>query len=361
MFHVASLSGGGAEKVMVTLANAFAAKGENVMIYCRDHTPSAYPVGANVRLEYLQDHLPPFSGGLINRVVRKVIYNREYRKAIKTYRPDFNIVFTAPYAVLVLPILLKTGIPVICSEHSTVTRNYPDKKIPVKRKRLYPRVDAVTVLTHYDYALWCSKPNVVRMPNPFIPTNVPQVKREKIVIAAGRIREWKIKGFDNLIKSWSLLWKEFPDWKLVIAGKYDDKSLAFLKGIEKETRCKNIEFLGFCNNLEEIMSHCEVFCLSSRLEGLPMVLLEAMNAGCACVANDCITGPSEIIENGVNGLLASCDNIIDLSEKLRTVMKSSELRDTFRGNIHLSISQYSLETVLGLWYSLFDKILEKKK
>ena len=360
MFHVASLSGGGAERVMVTLASAFVERGEDVMILCRDNTPSAYHISPTVRVDNLQDHLPPYTGGLINKVIRRIRFNREYIKIVRSFCPDVNIVFTAPYAILVLPILIKLGIPVICSEHSTVTRRYPDRKVMVRRHKLYKRVDAVTVLTRYDYALWRNKPNVVRMPNPYVAKEFICNKRDKIVLAAGRVNEWRIKGFDLIIKSWSSLWREFPEWKLVIAGKYDQESLAYLKALLNETDCEHVDFPGFCGNLNEMMSRSEVFCLSSRLEGMPMVLLEAMDAGCACVANDCITGPSEIIRDGVNGLLARCDDPNDLTCKLREIMQSSELRTKFRTNAHLTLRYYSEELIIKRWYILFDKILAKK-
>ena len=108
------------------------------------------------------------------------------------------------------------------------------------------------------------------------------------------------------------------------------------------------------------MEQTEVFCLSSRIEGMPMVLLEAMDAGCACVANDCVTGPSEIIRNGINGLVAKQDDNEDFTNKLKIVMESTELRQHFRENIYLSLSQYNIDRIIMRWYILFNKMSIKK-
>ena len=126
-----------------------------------------------------------------------------------------------------------------------------------------------------------------------------------------------------------------------------------------EYNCTNYEFLGFRSDINDLMLSSAVFCLSSRFEGLPMVLIEAMNSGCCCVSFDCFTGPSEIIRNGKNGVLVESQNVIEMAGALRQVMNNETLRHHFSEMAPQSVKQYSSERVLRRWKILFDKILKK--
>jgi glycosyltransferase involved in cell wall biosynthesis len=230
-----------------------------------------------------------------------------------------------------------------------------------KVKYVYRFLDCFTVLTHYDYnLLHKSLKNVVRMPNPinFIPASDINQKREKVVLAAGRADAWRHKGFDNLIKCWAKLCKKHPEWTLKIAGKASDETLSLLNKMIAECDASNVELLGFRTDIDDLMSQSEVFCLSSRAEGLPMVLLEAMNAGCCCVSFDVVTGPREIIDDNGNGLLAKNQDIDDLAMKLDMVMSDDELRHRLSANTPSALKEYSLDSVISRWETLFKKVLK---
>ena len=229
------------------------------------------------------------------------------------------------------------------------------------RPIFYPFASAVTVLTKSDY-LYCCKnwrnKNVVYMPNPYIVKDVfnKKVPRDNVIIAVGRVNSWKVKGFDNLIKGWSTIWSKHKNWKLRIVGKYDDDSFSYLQNIIKQTKCENVEFLGFRSDIDEILKQSKVFVLSSRAEGLPMSLLEAMAAGCCCVSYDVVTGPNEIISDGVNGILVDNQNLEHLSNSLNEVMTDDCLLNKLATNAPSALNRYSLERVMRRWYILFSKV-----
>lgn len=195
------------------------------------------------------------------------------------------------------------------------------------------------------------------MPNPTSVTEIYKdiTNREKIVLAVGTVTSWKIKGFDNLIRCWGKICNNFPNWKLCIAGNYDDYSFQFLQNLSKENQCVNIEFLGFRKDIHELMRTSAIFCLSSRVEGLPMVLIEAMNSSCCCVAFDCITGPREIIKNK-SGLLVKNQDLDDLVDKLSIVMTDEKLREYYASNASGAVKNFSLNRIVDRWEILFDKI-----
>ena len=246
------------------------------------------------------------------------------------------------------------------SEHTNVSRKL-GILLDIKRRLFYPLANAVTILTRYDKKLWKNKyENVVYMPNPvFFKETNGSLNREKTILAVGRVNQWEIKGFDNLLRCWSKLCHLHTNWKLKIAGEANKNALEFLNTLANELGCCNYEFLGFRKDVYELMQRSEVFCLSSRVEGLPMALIEAMNAGCCCVSFDVVTGPREIIRHGFSGLIAKNQDNEDLTEYLDSVMSNDVLRKRLASNAPQSIMKYSTDRIINRWYVLFDKILKK--
>src|SRR5690606_31234204 len=105
------------------------------------------------------------------------------------------------------------------------------------------------------------------------------------------------------------IFRDHKEWVLKVVGG-GDKGLDYLNQLAVKYSIKNqIIFTGFRKDVNSIMRESEIFILSSRFEGLPMVLLEAMSQGMACIAYDCKTGPADIIEHGKNGLLINDQDI----------------------------------------------------
>ena len=125
-----------------------------------------------------------------------------------------------------------------------------------------------------------------------------------------------------------------------------------------ESSCSiNVAFLGFRIDIATLMQKSAIFALSSRFEGLPMALLEAMQAGCCCVSFDCETGPNEIIQNEVNGLLVPAQNIDRLADALEKVISEQKLREYFSSKARDAVDcKYSEDYVMTRWNNLFSKI-----
>ena len=103
-----------------------------------------------------------------------------------------------------------------------------------------------------------------------------------------------------------------------------------------------------------------MFCLSSRIEGMPMVLLEAMNLNCACVSFDCNTGPSEMINDKITGLLVKDQDVVELANSLDEVISNSELRRTIQVNAPMSVEKYLTKNVICMWYHMFNELTYEK-
>ena len=105
------------------------------------------------------------------------------------------------------------------------------------------------------------------------------------------------------------------------------------------------------------MYESSIFILPSRFEGLPMVLLEAMSQGMACIAYNCKTGPSDIIENNINGLLIEDQNIPEMQDGLKKLLSNESLRLNLANEGIKSLNKYDIETITKQYESLFNEIV----
>jgi len=132
----------------------------------------------------------------------------------------------------------------------------------------------------------------------------------KFIISAGKLAPWK--GFDYLIKACKVISDKQINFKLSILGDGPEKN-KLIELSEKLGIKNNINFLGYVKNPLKYFKNSDVFVLSSLVEGMPNVLIEAMMCGCAIVSTDCDTGPKEILDYGKFGYLVETRNYTDLA------------------------------------------------
>ena len=358
LFYIHGLTGGGAERVMATLMNGFIEQGHLIrVIYTESLDPPVYSLDSRIEQVYMFKEFPLKSNSFLGKVYRRFWKYPAIRKEAKLYQPDYVVSFIKAQNNDVLAALLGTRFPVIIGDHTNVDRKYRWLTKTLSNI-LYPTARGITMLTIRDYNKWKDKyKHVYYMPNPCdIKQKHVGEPRKKVVLAVGRVNQWEIKGFDTLIEAWSKICDKHPDWKCQIAGAYSEDRLKAL--CEKVGRgpFNMVEFIGFRSDIHDYMESCEVFCLSSRIEGMPMTLLEAMNLGCACVAFNCNTGPAEIIEDRKTGLLVRDQDLEDLINKLEHILLDAELRETFRNNAPESVKRYSTEVILNMWNKMFIEL-----
>jgi len=205
---------------------------------------------------------------------------------------------------------------------------------------------------------------VVHMPNPspFEPNLNPNLEkiRRKEIVAVGNLNRYHHKGFDNLIEIAARLLPHHPDWKINLVGGGEEGAAWLKKKINEKGLQSQFIFSGWQNNMREMLDEIEIFVLSSRYEGLPMVLIEAMSLGVPCVAYDCISGPSDVIQNEVTGLLVENQNIDAMVSALDRLMREEALRSEFRRKAPLSMQKFSISVIGKKWEQLIEETLEKK-
>lgn len=213
------------------------------------------------------------------------------------------------------------------------------------------RLDKFIVLTHEDLQQWGELKNIVVIPN-FI-TEIPSsisTCENKQVLALGRYTEQK--GFDLLIQAWRIVEKKHPDWELNIYGSgnyliYQD--LANSYGLSMIT-CHPAK-----SDTESIYTQSSIYVLSSRHEGLPLVLIEAQSYGLPIVSFACPCGPKDII-NDSNGILVENGNIQELAKGIITLIEDEKKRKCMGKNAKINVLRFQKDEIMKKWVSLFNII-----
>lgn len=265
-----------------------------------------------------------------------------------TTRPGLNII-SARYA--------PSGVRTIGQEHMNLPSHRPQLRAGIQES--YPRLDVLAVLTasdQRDYAeLFASgPPPVVRMPNAVPAVGGGQSDLSaKTVIAAGRLTTQK--GFDRLIPAWEPVARAHPDWSLEIYGEGQQRER--LEGlIAEHDLSKSVRLMGRTERLGHAFAESSVFVLSSRREGLPMVILEAMSKGLPVVSFDCPTGPVEIVVSDHNGLLVPDGDIPALSQALLTVIEDDAYRGTLGKGALETAARYDISVIGRDWAELVEDL-----
>jgi glycosyltransferase involved in cell wall biosynthesis len=172
-----------------------------------------------------------------------------------------------------------------------------------------------------------------------------------IVVAAGRLVG--AKGFDRLIRAFTWVAEAHPGWRLRICGGGPER--AALAALIGELRLGGrVELAGRVRHMEAELEAASVFALSSRVEGLPLALLEAMAKGLAVVSFDNCAGPCEVIEHGADGLLVPGGDERALARAICALIESPDLRRRLGGAARIKAAAYGIETVGPRWDALIE-------
>lgn len=218
-------------------------------------------------------------------------------------------------------------------------------------------LERMVVLTERDKADWqaagCS--NVTVIPNPCAlaqcGTGQDEEQRTKTVLAVGRLHEQK--GFDRLIAAWSGLEQRFPDWKLRIIG--EGAKRAELEEQIRNQGLAHVELAGRAKNMAQEYYGASLFVMSSRYEGLPLAMIEAMWCGLPCISFDCPQGPKELLAEE-RGWLVPEGDIAKLSEQIAYAILHPEEAET-RAQKAQTFAQntYSESAIMPQWEELIKK------
>ena len=362
---ISSLESGGAERVLSTMANYWVRKGNRVTLITLNTVKyDFYEIDENIKRIGL-DLLRP-SKSIVDALLSNYTRYSVLRKTLKNVMPDIIISFVDRTNVLTLLSSHRLNIPVVVSERID-PRYHPIGMIFEKlRKHLY-RKSSIVVAQTDSVKDWMSgyldSENVVSFPNP-IEIEAPEFLEKNdyikgnVVVTVGRLDSQK--GHDVLIKAFSNIVSNYPDWRLVIFGEgcLRDELEMLIKSLGLEN---NVFLPGRVKNPENIIGNADIFILSSRYEGFPNALLEAMACGLPVISTDCNSGPSEIINNNVDGILVPVDDEKAISDSLVRLMNNPDERHQLGEQAAKSVERYSLNKIMNLWDGLLEDLTYRLK
>lgn len=354
---------GGVERMAIALMNELSARGHDVELMSWDRLAAEtyYPLDARVAWHRLDMGDATYKAGWGLRLKRQIAI----RRLLQRSRPDVVIAFQhGPFLTVALA-ALGLGIPVIAAE-----RNAPQRfdHLRAGRKRglifqTFRFADRITVqLDDYvgGYPTYL-RSRIVSIPNPVRAAPAmasPAVAGEgvKRLLSVGRLSYQKNQT--ALIEAFARIADQLPAWCLVLVGAGEDeqklKQLVADKGLGER-----VEFIGAVKDVERFYVDSHLFCLSSRWEGFPNALAEAMAHGLPVVGYADCAGVGQLIADGVTGCLAQGNGNVDtLAEVLLALMADDARRRDMGMAAANAMSQYTPPAVFDRWEELFRTLAE---
>lgn len=319
------------------------------------------------RVKLLSLDMPGGKKNIVSIITLNIFRVFALRKVLIDKNIKFALAFmTASNSNLALAAVGLKGLKTIGSEHS-FPPNIPEKNVlEFLRRYSYGLLTAVIALTTESRS-WILQntraDNVMVIPNPVIyplPDNEPvvnpgtiMVDEKKHLLAVGRLAQEK--GFEMLIEAFSVLAHRFPDWDLIILG--EGPLFEELTGMIQNTYLTGrVKMPGLIGNIAAWYEKADIFVMSSRFEGFPNTLIEAMSYGLPAVSFDCDTGPRDIIRHEVDGLLVPPENINAFVGALDSLMRDESQRKEYSKRAIEVRERFSLSSIMAKWDKLIEDI-----
>ncbi|TSE18225.1 GalNAc-alpha-(1-_4)-GalNAc-alpha-(1-_3)-diNAcBac-PP-undecaprenol alpha-1,4-N-acetyl-D-galactosaminyltransferase [Tepidimonas alkaliphilus] len=370
LIFISSLSSGGAERVTANLATHWDGKGwQLTVVTLSDAESDFYQLPASVRrigLGLLRES-PNVGFGLVNALRRIVAL----RRVLQEIRPDVALAMMDKNNILLA--LAAAGLPGIVRIGSERTHppQYPLGRMwEWLRRQTYRELDGVVALTE-ESAAWLRRhtsarrvpviPNAVPYP---LPTHAPYLEPparsregERLLLAVGRLVDEK--RFDLLIAAFQELAARFPRWRLIILGEGPLRGV-LMQQIAAAGLTERVALPGRAGNVGEWYAAADLYVMSSRFEGFPNTLAEAMAHGLPAVSFDCDTGPRDIIRHEVDGLLVPPGDVDALARALARLMADDALRQRYAARAVEVRERFSMGRIAGMWERLFMDLTQIK-
>lgn len=379
--------GGGTARTVSSTASALAARGHDVEVasVLRRREVASFPFDPRVEVTDLVDewslthgHVSPGPVRAAWRRVaagrRSIVANHNDRRTmewslytdlemvrwLRSVR-DGVLVGTRPGINLAIARFARPEVVRVAQDHMNLPTYRPGLKADIERR--YPGLDAVVTLTERDAAdytaLLQGRTRVTSIPN-----GVPDLGGHrssldpKVVITAGRLA--KQKGYDRLLPVWAKVAAQRPDWRLEIYGAGDQEK-RLRRQLEELGLEGSAHLMGRTSELFARMAQASLFVMTSRREGLPMVLLEAMGVGLPVISYDCPTGPRDVISDGVDGYVVPDGDEDALAGRMLELMDDREARERLAAAARAKAADYDVAVLAERWERLFEELSAAKR
>lgn len=338
---------GGIERVASILANNFSPKYQvRIISIYKTNENIFYDIDNSVEIIYLSE-VKLISSKKLDKLINYFLLFNLLKVYLKSTNSDVVIsmftninIISAFYSKLYKKLFIAT-------EHAQYKSH--SRFIRLLRRIIYPKLERLVVLNTTDYSLYKSfMGNKVHLiPNP-LTFEVDDYSRleNKVILSAGRLSN--VKGFDLLLEVFNKVAKKYPDWKLIIAGDGIERARLLIL-INNLNLTENVELRNFEKNIDKVFLESSIYCLTSREECFPMILLEAMSFGLPVISFDVPSGPRDIIFDSVDGFLVEPFNIDEYVNKICKLISDKTLRIEMGKNAKRNIMRYSVFNIMKKW------------
>jgi GalNAc-alpha-(1->4)-GalNAc-alpha-(1->3)-diNAcBac-PP-undecaprenol alpha-1,4-N-acetyl-D-galactosaminyltransferase len=362
-FVIWDMREGGAQRVMAILANHWAARAWHIDLFTLDPPAreSVYHLAAEVERHPLEAVAPGRARGL-GRLSTSA--TGRLRRALRAAQPDVVVSFLPGPNLRALAATLGLGIPVIVNDHCDPHVRPLPRSREVLRRLLYPGAAAVVAVTETAMAFYppavrargCVIANPVLAPPPAGP-GCPAPGTNRAVVSMGRLHE--VKGFERLIAAFACVAPDHPEWSLVIWGDGEARP-----SLEAEVRrlglAGRVHLPGRTDCPADALRRGDIFAMSSRTEGFPVALCEAMACGLPAVSFDCPSGPRHVVRDGVDGVLVPDGDVPALGAALDRLMTDEGERRRLASRAPDVLARFGADSVIARWEQLVRAVARQR-
>ncbi|WP_458722315.1 glycosyltransferase family 4 protein [Shimia sp. W99] len=362
---IGTLKAGGAERVTVWLASELNKRGHDVVVLTHSEPGTDFfnlPDGVKRETVGLDEGRNSLPGKLIINIRRCL----QVRRVLRRHRATAVLAMMPHESVMAVVSAFGMPLRVVVSERNAPWHRQQDKIWSALRRIVY-RFSDVQVAQTQPIADWLRRetgsrsvsiipnavqPNLPSAPPIVCPAQIISPER-KLLLAVGT-KPYQ-KGFDLLVAAFARIADNHPEWDLAIPGLLPRRLEEGISGqdiLDEAARsglAERVVLPGHLGNMPDWYAAADLFVLSSRFEGFPNVLVEAMGAGRACVAFDCDTGPAEIIQNEIDGILVRDLTVEALAAAMSRAMNDEELRLRLAAAAPQVSERYAPGIVLDAW------------
>ena len=362
VFITPSLGAGGIERIVSKLANHFVLKGKyEVKIICFGKKEIFYKIHEEIEVIVL-----PEASLSIMRFQTKLYY---LRRILHSLKPIAMISFGSMYNSFFLLASLGIAGKKFVSDRSNPWRNsrllwhkgglerHDGWHHYFLKKVLYRTATKILAQTRLSLRIESDNfglDKVLYFPNPVDRPLPTKIEKRRIILNVGRFV--RSKGQQDLLRVYAGLDESLRrEWSLVFIGGGDGYFNECKRLCDSLDISKDVSFIGFTTKVWEWYAKADIFAFTSFSEGFPNALAEAMAHGCACIAYDCVAGPSDIISDNVNGLLVNVGSVQSFRDKLKVLLKDENLRRELQFQAKRIIESFSLEEIASKLSDEIDK------
>lgn len=346
------MTSGGAERVVSILANQMVELNYSISLVITFQSTIDY---------YLDDRIEVITFNIsknMGQIKRNIEEVKKLRDLFKERRPDLVISFIRNVNTI---LAAKTvNIPVIVSERNNPIFDPNSKVWRIARHISYPFADGIVFQTtgakNYFNKFIQKKSIIINNP---LSDNI-EIKHNKYsskkIISVGRLTSQKDQ--EMLIKAFNIFKKNNKGYKLIIYGEGPLRE-NLQKQIDNLNLSNDIEMPGSTKNIYKKMEEADLFILSSKYEGYPNALIEAMATGLPVISTRCKFGPEDIIINNINGILVDVGDYIDLSEQMERIIKNDNFKYSLGKNAIKIREKLNVNKIVNEWIDFINKNLNK--